>query len=324
MGAVAVATACPATCELCPASTTTTTTATAVTTTDGAGCLDSPAGWVDVDGDDCDKYQILDWCTPDGGYGVGWGDPSTNPGFEEFAVDGIAATDACCGCGGGFTAIAELLTVVDCPAVIAADASSIVVVFAVSTNAVKPTIIRAQLKTPTPATAGNGYAFDVPRAEGLQIAVQIPITAPLEPGSHRIVAYTAEEGAVRFSAALSSTSFDVQVVATSTATSSGTTTATTTHTTVLEDIALVHCPSTISAASSTVNVQIRVSTNARNPTLARLQFKTPERRTVGVCAARHGSTRRLMQLPQETPTCGACRLGVGKYLTCRFRSPSHR
>merc|ERR1712032_1807130 len=43
----------------------------------------------------------MGWCTPDGDYGSGWGpDDGT---FDDWAVNGMAATVACCGCGGGST-----------------------------------------------------------------------------------------------------------------------------------------------------------------------------------------------------------------------------
>ena len=64
-------------------------------------CLDLPAGWKDVDADDCDKYVQSLWCTVSGGFGVNWSQGDT---FGQYATAGIGANDACCGCGGGFRA----------------------------------------------------------------------------------------------------------------------------------------------------------------------------------------------------------------------------
>merc|ERR1711862_386225 len=50
----------------------------------------------------CADYVSKAWCTSDGGYGSGW-DKSTDGSFDDWAVNGVAATVACCGCGGGST-----------------------------------------------------------------------------------------------------------------------------------------------------------------------------------------------------------------------------
>merc|ERR1719410_2533530 len=51
-------------------------------------------------GSTCADYVSKAYCTADGGYGSGWDDSST---FDDYAVNGVAATVACCGCGGGST-----------------------------------------------------------------------------------------------------------------------------------------------------------------------------------------------------------------------------
>jgi len=51
-------------------------------------------------GSTCADYVSKAYCTADGGYGSGWDDSST---FDDYAVNGVAATLACCGCGGGST-----------------------------------------------------------------------------------------------------------------------------------------------------------------------------------------------------------------------------
>merc|ERR1712241_302434 len=48
----------------------------------------------------CADYVSKAYCTADGGYGSGWDDSST---IDDYAVNGVAATLACCGCGGGST-----------------------------------------------------------------------------------------------------------------------------------------------------------------------------------------------------------------------------
>merc|ERR1740123_474138 len=51
-------------------------------------------------GSTCADYVSKAYCTADGGYGSGWDDSCT---FDDWAVNGVAATVACCGCGGGST-----------------------------------------------------------------------------------------------------------------------------------------------------------------------------------------------------------------------------
>jgi hypothetical protein len=63
------------------------------------GCRNSPKGWQDTQGQDCDDYASGEWCTRYGRYGDGWLDEWGS--FEDRATDGKAATEACCVCGGG-------------------------------------------------------------------------------------------------------------------------------------------------------------------------------------------------------------------------------
>lgn len=55
--------------------------------------------WVDIDGDSCQVYSDLNWCTVDGGYGTGWYDPART--FDHDKKFGHTAVTACCACGGG-------------------------------------------------------------------------------------------------------------------------------------------------------------------------------------------------------------------------------
>merc|ERR1712032_4148 len=64
------------------------------------GCSDKPGDWMSSSGSTCADYVSKAYCTADGGYGNGWDDSST---FDDYAVNGVAATVACCGCGGGST-----------------------------------------------------------------------------------------------------------------------------------------------------------------------------------------------------------------------------
>merc|ERR1712032_526640 len=66
------------------------------------GCDDKPADWKSTAGSTCADYVSKAWCTSDGGYGSGW-DKSVDGSFDDWAVNGVAATVACCGCGGGST-----------------------------------------------------------------------------------------------------------------------------------------------------------------------------------------------------------------------------
>merc|ERR1712048_1516726 len=51
----------------------------------------------------CADYVSKAWCTPDGDYGSGWVFNDEWGTFDTWAVNGIAANVACCGCGGGST-----------------------------------------------------------------------------------------------------------------------------------------------------------------------------------------------------------------------------
>jgi len=65
------------------------------------GCRNSPKGWQDSQGQDCDDYASGEWCTRYGRYDDGWLDEWGS--FEDRATDGKAATQACCVCGGGIS-----------------------------------------------------------------------------------------------------------------------------------------------------------------------------------------------------------------------------
>lgn len=67
---------------------------------EAAACRNWPIIWVDSEGDDCSTYDVSDWCTLSGGYGELWG--SSLGAFEDYAVAGVSAFEACCACGGGF------------------------------------------------------------------------------------------------------------------------------------------------------------------------------------------------------------------------------
>merc|ERR1740121_3475958 len=66
------------------------------------GCADKPGDWKSSIGSTCADYVSKSYCTADGGYGSGW-DKSTDGSFDDWAVNGVAANVACCGCGGGST-----------------------------------------------------------------------------------------------------------------------------------------------------------------------------------------------------------------------------
>ena len=62
-----------------------------------ADCEDSPSDWQDTEGRSCADYAAEQLCTPDGQYGANW---SRYWGtFADYAVHGVAAPQACCGCG---------------------------------------------------------------------------------------------------------------------------------------------------------------------------------------------------------------------------------
>ena len=67
-----------------------------------SACNDVIPNWVDTRGFTCRDYEENNWCTASGGYGSGW---SSGWGmFSNYAVNGFAATDACCKCGAGLWA----------------------------------------------------------------------------------------------------------------------------------------------------------------------------------------------------------------------------
>jgi len=70
------------------------------------GCADKPGDWKSSIGSTCADYVSKSYCTADGGYGSGW-DKSTDGSFDDWAVNGVAANVACCGCGGGSTVTGE-------------------------------------------------------------------------------------------------------------------------------------------------------------------------------------------------------------------------
>jgi len=67
-----------------------------------SGCQDL-ASWVDIRGTSCSTYDSMNYCLSTGDYGNGWlgyGGPFK---FSQLARQGLAATQACCACGGGST-----------------------------------------------------------------------------------------------------------------------------------------------------------------------------------------------------------------------------
>jgi len=64
------------------------------------GCKNSPKGWADAKGNDCEDYAEGHWCTRRGGYGDGWLDEWGN--FENVTAKGKTAKQVCCICGGGY------------------------------------------------------------------------------------------------------------------------------------------------------------------------------------------------------------------------------
>jgi len=64
-----------------------------------AGCSNSPPGWADAKGNDCEDYAEGEFCTRHGGYGDAWLDEWGT--FEDAAYDGKSAKQVCCFCGGG-------------------------------------------------------------------------------------------------------------------------------------------------------------------------------------------------------------------------------
>lgn len=63
------------------------------------GCKNSPKGWMDKKGNDCEDYAEGEWCNRHGGYGDAWLDEWGT--FEDVATKGKSAKQVCCVCGGG-------------------------------------------------------------------------------------------------------------------------------------------------------------------------------------------------------------------------------
>jgi len=61
-------------------------------------CEDKYSDWMDTYGYRCSDYIDKSFCTAEGGYGPGW--KSSWGSFDSYAVNGVAATEACCNCGG--------------------------------------------------------------------------------------------------------------------------------------------------------------------------------------------------------------------------------
>ena len=57
--------------------------------------------WVDWMHFNCSLYEGAKWCTNTGDYGKGWNWFWGN--FNGYENEGMNATKACCGCGGGIT-----------------------------------------------------------------------------------------------------------------------------------------------------------------------------------------------------------------------------
>jgi len=65
-------------------------------------CLDE-AGWLDMDGRDCEHYRSEGWCS-DEGYGPNWDHVAWGSFCNSFSMlegSTMAASEACCGCGRG-------------------------------------------------------------------------------------------------------------------------------------------------------------------------------------------------------------------------------
>ena len=73
-------------------------------------CEDSPSYWQDSEGRSCDDYVSGQLCTSDGQHGPNWSQFWGS--FADFAMHGIAAPQACCGCGKE-GCIADVVLVVD-------------------------------------------------------------------------------------------------------------------------------------------------------------------------------------------------------------------
>ncbi|CAK0890078.1 unnamed protein product, partial [Prorocentrum cordatum] len=64
-----------------------------------AQCVDAPLRWASLMGSTCADYDSNEWCTLARGYGAGW--ETAWGSFDHYAVEGAAADQACCVCGGG-------------------------------------------------------------------------------------------------------------------------------------------------------------------------------------------------------------------------------
>jgi len=64
----------------------------------------TPFTWISSDDTPCSWYVDEGACTPSGTYGTGW--RSWYGTYQNWAVNGIDATMACCGCGGGIISTA--------------------------------------------------------------------------------------------------------------------------------------------------------------------------------------------------------------------------
>jgi len=62
-------------------------------------CADDPPGWLDAAGYACLDYEILGWCTINGGIGAGW--ERSRGALSDFRRSNRSAKEACCSCGGG-------------------------------------------------------------------------------------------------------------------------------------------------------------------------------------------------------------------------------
>jgi len=58
-------------------------------------------GWSDIRSSTCSMYESSNYCTSTGGYGSGWFAYAGAFTFTQLAIHNIAATKACCVCGGG-------------------------------------------------------------------------------------------------------------------------------------------------------------------------------------------------------------------------------
>mmetsp|Transcript_50092 Transcript_50092/g.119180 ORF Transcript_50092/g.119180 Transcript_50092/m.119180 type:complete len:1195 (-) Transcript_50092:93-3677(-) len=58
------------------------------------------ADWIDSEEYPCSAYETYDWCTGIGGFGSGWNLSGWGT-FDNYAVNHMPATSACCACGGG-------------------------------------------------------------------------------------------------------------------------------------------------------------------------------------------------------------------------------